>query len=63
MSNNSEINSNHSNLLIAQKRYQQKNAYDIVTRQHVLEEIIFNLKSENISVTPKIVLEKMKEKG
>jgi len=51
-----------SNLQLAHKLHHRKDVNDIVTRQHVLEEIIFNLKLDNISVTPKILLEKMKEK-
>lgn len=63
MDSNHELNQNNSNQSLAHKMHHRKDVNDIVTRQHTLEEIISNLKSENIPVTPKILLEKMKKKG
>lgn len=58
-----ELNPKQPNQPIAQKSHHRKDVNDIVTRQQVLADIIFDLKSENKSDKPKVLLKLMKEKG
>ncbi len=58
-----ELNSKPSNQPLAHNLHHRKDVNDIVTRQHMLAEIIFKLNSEHKPCGPKVLLKLMKEKG